>query len=87
MTVKNSLGLDKREVKYSAMLEAIPTWNEGESVELYEAKRFNHFDIDDIKNEIEQKMREVRDRGRATAPAKALDCPVLLPADEEEEGR
>ena len=27
-------------------------------------------------------MREVRDRGRATAPEKALDCPVLLPADE-----
>ena len=82
VTVRNSRGIDKREVKYSAMLEAIPTWNEGEWVELYEAKRFNSFDFDEIKEEIEQKMREVRDRGRATAPAKALDCPVLLPADE-----
>ena len=36
VTVKNSRGIDKREVKYGVMIEAIPTWNEGESVELYE---------------------------------------------------
>ena len=82
VTVRNSRGIDKREVKYSAMLEAIPTWNEGESVELYEAKRFNSFDFNEIKQEIEQKMREVRDRGRAGAPASAINCPVLLPAHE-----
>lgn len=82
VSVKNSRGIDKCERKYSAMVEAIPTWNEGESVELYEAKRFNSFDFDDVKTEIEEKMREVRDRGRATPPAKKLSCPVMLGAHE-----
>ena len=82
VTVKNSLGLNKREVKYSAMIEAIPTWNEGESVELYEAIRTSEFDYDKIKNDIEAKMREVRDRGYAKAPESKLTCPVVLPAEE-----
>ncbi len=82
VTVKNSCGIDKRETKYSAMVEAIPTWNEGESVELYEAQRFNKLDIEKIKHDIEQKMREVRDRGRAAKPEAELNCPVLLPAHE-----
>lgn len=78
VSVKNSRGVDKTEVKYTAMLEAIPTWNEGESVELYEAKKFNFFDADDIREEIRQKMEEVRDRGLAQPPKRKLDCPVLL---------
>jgi PmbA protein len=82
VTVKNSRGIDKREVKYGVMIEAIPTWNEGESVELYEAIRTSEFDYNKIKTEIEAKMREVRDRGRAKAPEKKLDCPVVLPAEE-----
>ena len=82
VTVKNSRGMDKREIKYSTMVEAIPTWNEGESVELYEAIRTAEFDYDQIKSEIEAKMREVRDRGRANAPESKLSCPVVLPADE-----
>lgn len=82
VTVKNSRGMDKRETKYSAMIEAIPTWNEGESVELYEAIRTSEFDYDKIKNEIEAKMREVRDRGYAKAPGNKLACPVVLPAEE-----
>ncbi len=80
--VKNSEGIDKEETKYTAMVEAIPTWNEGESVELYEAMRFNTLDTEKIKEEIEQKMREVRDRGKANKPNEALSCPVLLPAEE-----
>ena len=82
VSVKNSRGLDKREVKYTAMIEAIPTWNEGESVELYEAIRTSEFDFDKIRIEIEAKMREVRDRGRAKMPEKKLECPVVLPAEE-----
>ena len=36
VTVKNSRGVDKTEVRYRAMVEAIPTWNGAdESVELY----------------------------------------------------
>ncbi len=82
VTVKNSEGIDKCETKYSAMIEAIPTWNEGGSVELYEAERFNSLDTAKIKSDIENKMREVRDRGAAKKPENALACPVLLPADE-----
>ncbi len=82
ITVKNSCGIDKCESKYTAMLEAIPTWTDGESVELYEAERFNDFDTARITRDIEQKMREVRDRGRAKKPEETLSCPVLLPAQE-----
>ncbi len=82
VSVKNSRGIDKKEVKYSAMLEAIPTWNDGESVELYEAKNFNSLDTDDITAEIARKMEEVRDRGYAKKPDKKLDCPVVLGAFE-----
>jgi len=78
VSVKNSCGIDKREVKYSAMVEAIPTWNVGESVELYECKRFNSFDAQDIRSEIEEKMREVRDRGSANPPKERLSCKVAL---------
>lgn len=82
VSVKNSRGIDKRELKYSAMVEAIPTWTDGESVELYEAKRFNSFDSDEIREEIEEKMREVRDRGRAVTPSEPLTCKVTLDAHE-----
>jgi PmbA protein len=82
VTVKNSLGMDKRAIKYSAMIEAIPTWNEGESVELYEAIRTAEFDFQKIREEISAKMREVRDRGQAKAPEAKLNCPVVLPAEE-----
>lgn len=82
VTVQNSRGLDKREVKYNAMIEAIPTWTEGESVELYEAIRTGEFDFEQIKSEISAKMREVRDRGRAKAPERKLSCKVMLPKEE-----
>lgn len=82
VNVKNSQGIDKREVKYRAMVEAIPTWTDGESVELYECKTFNNFDPEDIKQEIEEKMREVRDRGRAAPPQSPLNCKVVLKASE-----
>lgn len=82
VSVKNSRGIDKTETKYSAMIEAIPTWNEGVSVELYEAKRISRFDENEIRREIEEKMREVRDRGRAQPPAQKLTCPVRLNTEE-----
>ena len=82
VSVNNSIGIDKTQVKYSAMIEAIPTWNEGESVELYEAIRTTEFDFDKIRAEIESKMREVRDRGLAKAPERKLTCPVLLGTEE-----
>ncbi len=81
-TVKNSRGIDKRAVSYSAMAEAIPTWNEGESVELYECKRMSVLDVDDITHEINEKMIEVRERCRAVKPEEKLSCRVMLDAEE-----
>ena len=45
ISVKTSTGIDKKQSKYKAMVEAIPTWTEnGQSVELYEQINFSHFD-------------------------------------------
>ena len=83
VTVKNSRGIDKTEYRYSAMIEAIPTWSTAEeSVELYECYNFTEFDAADITAEIDRKMREVRDRMTAKAPAEKLSCKVVLSAPE-----
>mgnify|MGYP004517089917 FL=1 len=77
--VLNSKGVDVTEIKYDAMIEAIPTWNEnGESVELYEAYRFTEFDEAEIIAEINKKMREVRDRRHAAKPAEKIEADVVL---------
>jgi len=81
--VVNGRGVDATEIKYDAMVEAIPTWNEGgESVELYEAYRFTEFDENDVTREIEEKMKEVRDRKRAEKPDGKITAPVVLNAKE-----
>ncbi len=80
--VLNSRGIDKTEVKYRAMIEAIPTWNGDESVELYECYQFTEFDREAVRAEIDTKMHEVRDRLLAKKPEEKLACPVVLPASE-----
>lgn len=85
ITVKNSRGIDKVQVKYRAMVEAIPTFNGEESVELYEQYNFTEFDPEQIVSEISAKMREVRDRYEAKPPVSKLSCPVLLGAPELEQ--
>ena len=83
VTVKNSRGIDKTEVRYHAMVEAIPTWNGSEeSVELYECYNFTEFDGETVTAEIATRMREVRDRLAARAPETKLSCPVVLGAPE-----
>ena len=82
ITVKNSRGIDKRETKYGAMIEAIPTWTDGESVELYECQRFNRFDAEKVTAEIERRIREVRDRAIAKIPTEKPNCTVVLDAAE-----
>lgn len=68
-SVVNSKGVDKCQTRYRAMIEAIPTWTEnGESVELYEAYHFTNFNTDEITAEIDERMREVRDRQIAQKP-------------------
>ncbi len=81
--VINSRGIDKTEIKYSVMIEAIPTWNSpSESVELYECHSFTEFSKEAITSRIDSKMREVRARLLAKKPKKAIKAPVVLEAPE-----
>ena len=81
-SVVNSKGVEKSQVGYRAMIEAIPTWTEnGESVELYEAYHFTDFNADEITAEIDERMREVRDRRVAVKP-QPCTANVVLPAKE-----
>lgn len=75
----NSRGVDKTQVGYRAMIEAIPTFTEGtDSVELYEAYRFTEFDPARVTAEISKKMQEVSMRHRAKKPATPLTANVVL---------
>lgn len=83
VTVENSRGIHKTEVRYRAMVEAIPTWNgKDESVELYECYNFTEFDAAAVTAEIDTRMREVRDRMEAIVPLEKPACPVVLGAPE-----
>ena len=78
-TIVNSRGLDKSQVRYDAMVEAIPTYNgETQSVELYEQYNFNNLDTEELTREIAGKMAEVEARYEAVKPDFALDCNVIL---------
>lgn len=82
-TVHNSRGLRKTQHSYSAMVEAIPTYNGAEqSVELYEQYNFITLDEDALRREISGKMAEVKARCEATKPEHPLNCPVILNAGE-----
>ncbi len=85
ISLTNSRGIDKTQVKYRAMVEAIPTFNGAESVELYEQYNFTEFDHTLVFEEISKKMKEVKDRYEAKAPEGKLSCAVVLDAPELEQ--
>ena len=65
-TILNSRGLNKTQVRYDAMVEAIPTYNgETQSVELYEQYNFGSYDACAVRAEIAGKMAEVKARYEA----------------------
>ena len=85
-TVCNSRGIHKTQIRYDAMVEAIPTFNgQDESVELYQQYNFSAFDAQIVKAEIAQKLQEVKARASAVKPDFALDCKVILNKQELEE--
>ncbi|MBR6526022.1 MAG: hypothetical protein IKT57_08610 [Clostridia bacterium] len=78
-TIVNSRNLHKTQVRYDAMVEAIPTYNgEQQSVELYEQYNFSNFDADETTCEIAGKLKEVKARYEAVKPDFAIDCPVVF---------
>lgn len=78
-TVINSCGVNKTQKKYSAMVEAIPTYSgKEESVELYQQYNFNVLEEAVITAEIEEKLREVKARYEAKRPENTLEGSVIL---------
>ena len=78
-TIVNSRGIHKTQVRYSAMVETIPTYNgETESVELYQQYNFSSFDAAAVTAEIAEKLREVTARASAIKPDFPMDCKVIL---------
>ena len=85
-TVVNSRGIHKTQVRYDAMVEAIPTYNgKEESVELYQQYNFSAFDAGIVQSEIAQKLGEVTARATAVKPDFTIDCKVILNKQELEE--
>ncbi len=79
ITVVNSNGVNKTQVKYSAMVEAIPTYNgKEESVELYQQYNFNSMNEAVITAEIEEKLWEVKARHEAKQPETEISGAVIL---------
>jgi PmbA protein len=65
-TLCNSRGLEKSQVRYSAMVEAIPTYNgEAQSVELYEQVNFSALDLKELSREIADKLAQAKARFEA----------------------
>lgn len=82
-TVVNSRGIHKTQVRYDAMVEAIPTYNgERESVELYQQYNFSAFDPAVVTAEIAAKLAQVKARAAAVKPDFAMDCKVILNKEE-----
>ena len=78
-TVRNSRGIYKTQVRYDAMVEAIPTYNgENESVELYQQYNFSALDEAAIEAEIREKLQEVKARYEAVKADFPLEGNVIL---------
>lgn len=81
--VVNSEGMDKKQTKYHAMIEVIPTYTEkDDSVELYYSSKFASFDSDRITADVSKKMTEVEKRKHAIKPEIPMNCDVLLHENE-----
>lgn len=78
-TVISSRGMNKTQMRWDAMVEAIPTYNgERESVELYDQYNFNTLDVDTLYAQIAGMMQAVKARYEAVHPQAPLDCKVIL---------
>lgn len=82
-TVVNSCGIHRSQVRYDAMVEAIPTYNgEEQSVELYEQYNFSNWDDDALCKKIGDMMLAVKGRYEARKPSQKLQCNVILNTQE-----
>lgn len=78
VSVENSRGINKSEIKYDAMVEAIPTYNGEESVELYKFFKYSEFNEKNITEEIARSMNDVHARSIAIKPQTPIKCNLVL---------
>ena len=82
-SISNSRGLRKSQVRYDAMVEAIPTYNGAkQSVELYEQCNFSNLDEEALFLEIADKMDAVKARYEAVKPDQVPACKVIMNSEE-----
>ena len=82
-TVSNSRGLHKKQVRWTAIVEAIPTATEGgESVELYEQVNFSALDLPTLSREIADKLAQAKARHDARRMEITGDPKVILNSQE-----
>ena len=82
-TVSNSCGLRKKQVRWTAMVEAIPTATEnGESVELYEQVNFSALDLPTLSREIADKLSQAKARHDAKRVEVTGNPKVILNSQE-----
>ena len=78
-TVINSRGIRKGQIRYDAMVEAIPTYNGAvQSVELYEQYNFSALNETALYQEIAGMMEAVKARYEAVRPEREISCKVVL---------
>ena len=80
----NSQGLNNEEVRYFGEIELIPTYDTKEKeVEVYHMMRFANFDFDEIKAEVGEVLKVVKDRYNAIDLPKGLgDINVIIDGEE-----
>ena len=82
-TVVNSRGLNRKQVRWTGMVEAIPTATEkGESVELYEQYNFSSLDPQALSREIADKLAQAKARHDARRLEITGNPKVILNAQE-----
>ncbi len=79
----NSQNIDKTFVKYSSLIETIPTYDtKDDSVELYFQTRITTLDKASLKEEILASLNDVTARSKAKKPESEISAPVILRGQE-----
>jgi predicted Zn-dependent protease len=82
----NSKGIDKKCIKYSSMIETIPTYDtKNDSVEIYTQLNFTSFDEKWLKEQISQALKDVTARSKAKKLDHDINVNVILRPQEIEQ--
>ncbi len=76
--VINSNGVDLKKTEYSVMIEAIPSYNGEQKVELYKDYYYNDFDLNKVKEDAQEAVTDVINRYYATPLKDVSKIDVIL---------